>query len=250
MSAKHIPFKEISFAAKTGFLSKALWLEFFTTRSRSRNSRVWHRLVQDGYFRPHESKMLPDVLVLGNRSLTELERRGIVAVTKPHLGQFDHDEKAASVVLSLERENVLDGFTTEAELKRKHWLWMKTTRDGKEAKFPDLTLELSSSSKFRNVALEIEQSKKSFDRYKKIMNSYANVKGIDIVLFISNQQVIFNSISRAMKEVSFPSWDRPVGFGEMEAWLKNPLTAPIYLSRGVESIQEWMIGKCENAAND
>lgn len=243
MSAKHIPLKEISFAAKTGFLSKTLWHEFFTTRSRSRNSRVWHRFVQDGYFRPHESKMLPDVLVLGNRSLCELERRGIMAVTKPHPGQFDHDEKAAYIILSLERENVLDGFATEAELKRKNWLWMKTTRDSKDAKFPDLTLELSVASKFRKVALEIEQSKKSFDRYKKVMNSYAASKGIDVIVFISNQQTIFNSISRAMKDVSYPSWERPVGFGEMEAWLKNPLTAPIYLSRGVSSIQEWTTEK-------
>lgn len=245
MSAKHVPMKEISFAAKTGFLSKALWHRFFTTRSYSRNSRIWQRFVQDEYFRPHESKMLPDVLVLGNRSLGELERRGIVAVTKPHLGQFDHDEKAASIILTLEREKVLDGFTTEGELKRKNWLWMKTTQEGRDAKFPDLILELSGNAKYRTVALEIEQSKKAFDRYKKVMNSYANIKGIDAVVFIANQQYIFNSISRAMKEVSYPSWERPVGFGEMEAWIKNPLTAPIYLSRGVESIEQWMNEKRE-----
>jgi hypothetical protein len=247
VSEKHIPFREIIFAAKTGFLSKALWHQFFTTRSNSRNSRIWHRFVEDGYFRHHESKMLPDVLTLGNRSLVELERRGIVAVTKPHLGQFDHDEKAANIILSLEKEKVLDSFTTEAELKRKNWLWMKTTRDGKDAKFPDLTLQLSGSVKYRNVALEIEQSKKGFDRYRKMMNSYASVKGIDVVVFIANQEYIFNSISRAMKEVSYPSWERPVGFGEMGAWLKNPLTAPIYLSRGVESIGQWVNEKRERA---
>lgn len=239
MSAKLVPLREILFAAKTGFLSKSLWLEFFTSRSRSRNSRVWHRLLKDEYFRPHDSKMLQDVLILGNRSIGELERQGIMAVTKPHLGQFDHDEKAASIVLQLGRENILDGFTTEAELKRKHWLWIKSTRDGKDAKFPDLTLELKPPSKFRKVALEIEQSKKNFDRYKKVMNSYAASKDIEVVIFISNQQSIFNSIARAMKEVSYPSWERPVGFGEMETWLKSPLTAPIYLSRGVSSLQEW-----------
>jgi len=191
--------------------------------------------------------MLSDVLILGNRSLVELERRGIVAVTKPHLGQFDHDEKAANIILNLEQEKVLNRFTTEAELKRKNWLWMKTTQEGKDAKFPDLTLELSGNAKYRTVALEIEQSKKAFDRYKRVMNSYANIKGIDAVVFIANQQYIFNSISRAMKEVSYPSWERPVGFGEMEAWIKNPLTAPIYLSRGVESIEQWMNEKRERA---
>lgn len=239
MSAKHIPLKEVHFAAKTGFLSKALWQKFFTTRSSSRNSRVWHQFVKDEYFRPHDSKMLPDVLVLGGRALKELEQRGIVAVTKPHLGQFDHDEKTANIVLSLEREKILDGYTTEAELKKKFWLWVKTTHEGKDSKFPDLTLELSRPAKFRKVAIEIEQSKKSFERYKKVMNSYANSKDIEVIIFISNQQSIFNCLARAMKEVNYPSWERPVGFGEMDSWLKNPLTAPIYLSRSVSSIREW-----------
>ncbi len=145
------------------------------------------------------------------------------------------------------RAEVADAFMTETDLKRKHWLWMKTTRDGKEAKFPDLPIELSSPAKVRRVALEVEQSKKSFDRHKTMMNSYAHVKRVDMVVFISNQQSIFNSISRAMKEVNYPSWEKPVGFGEMEAWLKDPLTAPIYLSRGVSSIQKWKTEKCEVA---
>jgi len=243
VSVAHVPLKEIFFAAKTGFLSKELWREFFTTRSESRNSRVWNGFIRESYFRPHESKMLPDVLVLGNKALSLLEKKGIPAVTKPHLGQFDHDEKAAKVILQLLKVEILEGYTTEAELKRKFMVWMKTTNDGKDAKFPDLTIRLKSPAKVRCVALEIEQSKKSFDRYKKVMRSYSSAKEIDAVVFISDRQTIFNQISRAMKETNYPSWERPVGFGEMEAWLRNPLTAPIYLSRGVSSLQEWLRDK-------
>ncbi len=36
--------------------SQALWHNFFTTRSYSRNSRIWHRFVEDGYFRPPRFK--------------------------------------------------------------------------------------------------------------------------------------------------------------------------------------------------
>jgi hypothetical protein len=239
MSRKYVPNREILFTAKMGFLSKALWLKFFTKRSSSRNSRLWNRFIEDEYFKPHSSKMLPDVLVLGDRSIKDLEKTGVLSVTKPHLGQFDHDEKVADILLSLERNKALRSYTTEAELKRKNWLWMKVTQDGRDTKLPDLTLELSGSAKFCKVALEIEQSKKSFDRYKKVMNSYATRKEIDVVIFIANQQSIFNSLSRAMKEVSYPSWERPIGFGELEAWLKDPLRAPIYLSRATESIEQW-----------
>lgn len=67
---------------------------------------------------------------------------------------------------------------------------------------------------------------------------YASSKDIDLVVFISNNQAIFNSISRAMKEVNYPTWERPVGFGKMNLWLKNPESASIYLSRSVTSICE------------
>lgn len=240
MRNKVIPLREISFAAKTGFLSKSLWHEFYTRRSRSRNCRLWNRFVADGWFRPHDSKMLPNVLVLGKRALAELERRGVCAVTKPHLGQFDHDEKAARIILSLEQENVIENYHTEAELKRKFMVWMKTDKEGKNTKFPDLTIMLKGPSKFRRIAIEIEQSVKSFERYKRVMNSYASAKEIDAVIFVSDQQTIFNRIARAMKETHYPSWERPVGFGEMAAWLANPFDAPIYFSREVASIRAWM----------
>lgn len=239
MSAKHVPMREIHFAAKTGFLSKALWREFFTSRSESRNSRVWSGFVRDGYFKPHDSKMLPGVLVLAPGAIMELQKRGIPTVNKPHLGQFDHDEKTARILLKLQRADILADFTTEAELKRKFMVWLKTSRDGKDAKFPDLTLMMKHPCKFERVALEIEQSKKSPDRYRKMMTSYSSAKDVDAVIFISDQQTIFGRISRAMKEVHYPSWERPVGFGEMEAWLSDPLNAPIFLSRGASSLKEW-----------
>lgn len=248
MSAKTIPMREVLFIAKTGFLSKNLWREFFTNRSESRNSRVWNGFVRDGYFKPHDSKMLPDVLVLGHAAMTLLQKRGIPTVNKPHLGQFDHDEKVVRILLKLQKEDVLDDYTTEAELKRKFMVWMKTSKDGKDAKFPDLTLELRSPCKFRRVALEIEQSKKSPDRYRKMMASYSSAKDIEAVIFISDQQSIFGQIARAMKDVHYPSWERPVGFGEMDAWLKNPLTAPIFLSRETTSLQSWLTEPMQRSA--
>lgn len=232
--------KEILFAAKMGFLSKPLWHEFFASRSRSQNARNWNKFLSEGYFKNHDSKMLPNVLVLTNKSIDELHKRGVIAVTKPHLGQFDHDLKVSKIVLSLERENALEDFTSEAELKKKFMVWMKTTHEGKSAKFPDLTLTLKGPSKFKRVAIEVEQSLKNFERYKQVMESYSAAKDIEAVIFVSDRQPIFNRIARAMKETNYPSWERPVGFGEMSEWLKNPLLAPIHLSRGVASLHQWM----------
>lgn len=249
MSGKYIPHQEILFAAKTGFLSKDLWLKYFTARSPSRNSRLWNRFLTDGYFKKHESKMLPDVFVLNRVTREYLEKQGANAVTSPHLSQFDHDEKAARIALALQRIGLIEDFTTEAELKRQNWLWLKSTKAETEVKLPDLTFKLPVGAKFSKVAVEIEQSKKNFDRYKKVMNSYASSKDINLVIFISNNQAIFNSISRAMKDVNYPTWERPVGFGDMNLWLKSPESASIYLSRSVTSIAEIVADATSNTTS-
>lgn len=242
MRLKTIPLREVLFAAKMGFLSKPLWEEFFARWSRSQNFRNWNKLIGDEYFRFHDSKVLRNVLVLAPRAIAELRSRGLLTVTPPHLGQFDHDTKVARIVLGLEKENVLDGFTTEGELKKKFMVWMKTSREGKSAKFPDLMLELQGAGKFKTIAIEVEQSLKSFDRYRQVMDSYANAKRVEAVVFVSDRQTIFNRLTRAMKETNYPSWERPVGFGELNEWLENPATATIHLNRGVSSIQQWVAG--------
>lgn len=239
MISRGVPIREIMFAAKMGFLSKPLWREFFAIKSRAQNARNWKAFRDLGFFQVHKSKMLPDVLVLAPKAITELQKLGVVPVTPPHLGLYDHDVKVSQVILGLEKDKVVDHYTTEAELKKRFTVWMKTTHEGKSAKFPDLTIELKEPKNFRKVAIEIEQSLKSFDRYKQIMTNYASAKSIEAVIFVSDQQAVFNRISRAMKETNYPSWERPVGFGEMNEWLKNPTTAPIYLSRGTSTIRDW-----------
>ncbi len=234
-----VPLREILFAAKTGFLSKPLWHEFFAQRSRAQNARIWNNLMDQGYFRSHPSKMLRNVLVLAPKALEVLQKQGLVAVTHPHISLFDHDEKVARIALCLEKASVVNDFTTEAELKKKFMLWMKTAPEGKSTKFPDLILDLRGTGQFQRVAIEVEQSLKSLERYKSVMNSYANAKTIQAVIFISDQQTIFNRIGRAMTAVHYPSWERPVGFGLMNEWLKSPDTANIHLSRGVASIRQW-----------
>ncbi len=239
VSERGVPIREIIFAAKMGFLSKPLWQEFFATKSRAQNARNWKAFRDLGFFQYHKSKMLPNVLVLAPKAINELQKLGVVPVTQPHLGQYDHDVKVSQIILGLEKDKVVDSYTTEAELKKRFMVWMKTTHEGKSAKFPDLTVDLQEPKSFRKVAIEIEQSLKNFDRYKQIMSNYANAKYIEAVIFVSDQQTVFNRISRAMRETNYPSWERPVGFGEMNEWLKNPTAAPIYLSRGTSSIREW-----------
>lgn len=240
MRPKNIPIQEILFTAKIGFLSKRLWLDFFTKRSISQNSRLWRSFVADEYFKEHESKTLRDVLVLNKRARTLLEARGLKAVVSPHMNQVDHDEMVARILIQLEREKGIESITTESELKQRFMHWVRTTREGRGVKFPDLALNLTGTSKFPRVALEVELSKKNFDRCKNMMLSYSSKKDVDAVIYIAEQQAIFDRLARAMKETNYPTWERPVGFSYLKDWLEEPTKASIYLSSNVATLQEWI----------
>lgn len=239
MRPKKIPLEEIRFAAKIGFLSKRLWLDFFTTKSVSQNSRRWRSFVTDEYFKKHESRSLRDVLVLDKKARSLLEARGLKAVASPHMNQVDHDETVARILIQLERDKTIQSIETESELKQKFMLWMRTTREGRGVKFPDLSVTLGKNAKFMQIALEIELSKKSFDRCKTMMLSYSSKREVGAVVFIAEQEVIFDRLARAMKETHYPTWERPIGFGYLKDWLRDPMTAPIYLSNSATSLREW-----------
>lgn len=240
MRSKAIPLKEIAFAAKVGFITKRLWQEYFANRSSSQNFRQWKGFVQHGFFKHHASKSLRDTLVLDKKARAILESKGLRAVLPPHMNQIDHDEIVAGFLIRLEKESGIVEIDTEAEMKQKFLQWMRTTREGRGAKFPDLTLALKDGATHRKVALELELSKKNFDRCKKMMLSYSNKKNIDVVVYIAEQKGIFDRIARAMKDVNYPSWERPVGFSHLKDWETDPMNAPIYLSNGVCSLSDWI----------
>lgn len=239
MRARIIPQREIEFAAKVGFLTKRLWYEHFAKRSVSQNCRIWNSFLSEEHFKPHPSKSLKDTLVLNRKGRSFLEAKGLSAVLPPHMNQIDHDEIVARFLIQLENQNGIVGIETESEMKQKFMLWMRTTREGRGAKFPDLTLSLKDGSIYKRVAVELELSKKNFDRCKKMMTSYSSKKDIDVIVYVAEQKAIFDRIARAMKEVNYPSWERPVGFSHLKDWVADPMNASIYLSNGINTLKDW-----------
>lgn len=248
MRPKTVPIREIQFAAKMGFLSKRLWLDFFTKKSASQNCRRWQSFISEKYFKAHESKSLSNVLILDKKSRALLETLGLGAVTPPHMNQVDHDEIVARILVQLEARDEILSIKTESELKKKFMLWMRTTREGRGVKFPDLSVTFNEQAKFPRIAFEVELSKKNFERCKTMMVSYSTKNEIDAVVFIAEQQAIFDRLARAMKETHYPSWERPVGFSHLKGWMTDPTTAPIYMSEGVASLELWMSVKTEKAS--
>jgi hypothetical protein len=235
---KYVPLKEMRFIAKFGFLSRRLWEKYFSERSRTRNIRVWRGFVEEGYFRPHQDERYSDVLFLARRSKKLLEEAGQGFVTPANVYQISHDEKVAEIALKISAAGWIEKFTTESELKKRFTDWRTLSKEGQSAKFPDLLLYgLDGSS----LALEVELSRKSPERYRKMMQSYSSQNWTKTAIFISDQQVIFDRVAKAMKAVHFPSWEKQIGFSYLKNWLDDPLKAEVFLSARKTTLADLLV---------
>lgn len=232
---KYIPLDEIQFAAKFGFISRRLWEKHFSKRSRTRNIRVWRQFTEEGYFRPHHDERYSDVLFLARRAKKLLEESGQRYVTPSNVYQISHDEKVAEIALKISAAGLIEKFSTESELKKQFMDWRKLAREGQSAKFPDLLLHGANGAA---IALEVELSRKSPERYRKVMQSYSNQQLAKTVIFLSDQNVIFERISRATKAVHFPTWETPIGFSSLKDWLDDPLESTIFYVKTQTTITE------------
>jgi len=235
---RHIPTSEIAFAAKSGFLSRQLWLDFFAKGAKSWKNKVWRSFTERGYFRLHPSSRAGDVLVPNRKN--EMVRRmvGEAVASPPYISQLDHDETCSRIALTLERQGVIQSYMTEAEQKRHFFGWNRSFRDAAAVKFPDLLLELSGPKGKKLVAIEVELSKKSPKRYCAIFRAYSRKPGHDLLVYLARSETIFDALSRAMKEVRFPTWEHAVGFSLVDDWLNDPGCAAINLSEGKTSLAQ------------
>ncbi len=230
MRPQHLPIEEIRFAARAGFLSKPIWDEFFAKGSDRWKRRQWQLLQQRGYFVRHPSRLPRDVLVLyrGNPDVRKLV--GETIALPPIAPQIEHDECASRILLSLDRGGHVLGYQFEAEMKRLEWGERRLYRSAEKDKFPDAVLAVASPKGVMNVAMEVELSRKNPKRYRQILASYAARKDLTYVIFLARSQVIFESLKMAMRQTFYADWERPIGFCDLNSWLKDPARAPIYFS--------------------
>lgn len=243
---KYLPQKELEFMAKFGFLTRGFWEKHFSKRSRTRNYRVWKRLIEEKYFEPNKSKLFQDVVYLGSFGRKVLWDQGRDFVTPSNPFHTEHDEIVAEIALGLIESKLIDKFETESEIKKRLMSWSKS-REGRGTKFPDLLLYCPQFDK--PIALELEVSMKSSRRYQKAMESYRRMQNAELILFVSQHQKIFSRLSHAMKKVYFPTWEKPVGYVELNDLLKNKDQAKVYFADKQCVLTELCLGKkSENAA--
>ena len=235
------PIFEIKFAAKSGFLTKDLWNEFFANGSLSWRNKRWAAFTKDKIFLPHYAKLASGVLILNRKAKLVQKTVGEEVVLPPFISQLDHDEKLAKIVLSLVKDGVVSSYRLEPELKRLASGLKRNYESEHKNKYPDALIQLADEKKTR-VALELELTKKDPKRYRHIMDTYSSFQKADMVVFIVRDDRISQSIKQAMRDSYYPIWERPVGFARLEDWAANPATARISFAEKITSLSA--IGKC------
>jgi len=217
-----VPQAEIQFAARFGFLTKDLWINFFEIGGRTSKFVRWKRLLDRGFFKKHPASRSDDVLVLNPTNVWRF--CSSEPVLPPPIAQIRHDEIAAHGALQLEASKLFSEIQPESQLKRIGFEWNRA-RD----KYPDLAIRIGEEM----VAIEMELTQKSAYRYRAIAESYLRRGDYKTAIFVVPNKAIMQAVVRAFSETKCE-----LGFMKLEDWMKDPLSARIALANSGTSLRE------------
>ena len=219
MVSRYFPSELVLYVAKTGFISKSTWKDFFFPGGTTRwKNAFWASLLDRGYFLRHPNPRLHDIYLLNRSSREVVEYMSGRCVRPPFISQINHDELLFRGILQLSKAGTIESWITESELKSFEQSTYKIESQGKGIKYPDSILVLKSESAKARLALEMEITQKDRRRYIQIMSAYSSMRGIESVIFIVGSKSIREVIESCLKEIYFPKDKIFVGFIDLKDW--------------------------------
>lgn len=190
--------KAQAFAARFGFITRELFFDYLCCKGRSQQYAQWKALVDDGWFM--RSTRDARVLYLSRKSRQIL---GVGCVPSRALMYVDHDSLMGAFLLRMNETGLILRAWTEADLTRSIGDAQSILGADRFAKFPDLILDLRTDRGFLRVAVEIEKTRKSRNRYSQIALSYRFMPRIDLVIFGCDSEAIALEVRRAFQGEAF-----------------------------------------------
>ena len=215
-------------AAKSGFLTKRIWNDFFATGNRFWRFRRWQSLMASGYF-----KSVPDygfaesAVTLTDTGKILAISLGMEPVYSPPAKNLWHDEELIRLALFLERQGWVSNWTTEQEFKISRRAEHFFQNQIRAAKIPDLIIEWSTSPKPTLWAIELERTRKEFSRYYDMVGAYKGISCIESVLIIVATSSIEANIKKAQAKMDYPQNQRPMFFASMKEVIDDPISCEL-----------------------
>ncbi len=215
-----LPEKEIKFAARSGFLTRKLWDEFFNSRTKGWSSIRWRGFQSRKLFRRHTSKLAENCLVL-NKASPDVQRLvGKRILPPPSVNYLHEDIIVARLMLKLQENGLIhdDGYYMRLGLRRmykENGLW------GSEdcLYLPKAVFVMKSNRNFLRVALEVELefTRKDPFKYRRMVQSYSRRKKIDRVVVVYRGENIKRSFEKMALGHDYPYSERPIFFIALES---------------------------------
>jgi hypothetical protein len=232
--------------AKSGFVTRAIWRDYFARGSNRWHRRQLQRLCECRLIEPHVNSKAQGIFVLSIFGKILLAREGLRFALPPFVGQLDHDELVLRSVLELSKQKLIRGFLLENEMKRSEMRQHQITTwtRAEDQRYPDAIFELNVLGKKRMVALEYERTRKSPRRYRDKLWAYSHSNSFWVVIFVCESEAIKSMIKRQLYFLRCPELSGKVAFVDKKQWLAGPADASVNLESQTFSIRTLVTPKC------
>jgi hypothetical protein len=215
-------------AAKAGFLSKRIWMNFFATGNRRWQNRRWKSLRETGLFKPvPDYGFTESTVALSDKGKSLASALGMNSVYSPGAKNLWHDEELVRFALFLERHDWISDWMTEQELKGNGQVERFFQSQGRVLKIPDLIIEWNGSPSKTFWAVELERTRKEFNRYYDMVGAYKGISRIDSVLVITATSSIEANIKKAQAKMGYPQSQRPMLFASLNEVIQDPASSEL-----------------------
>lgn len=198
----------VNFAARFGFLTKDIFFEHLCRNRKSQQYQHWKSLTESGLFFPsirqqglcylsHKGKKLAQYQAAPNKSLYVLSHEIIVA----------------NILFELESTGLLVDSWTEFELATDPYEACLLLGLKRIDKLPDLLVDLKGRNKTLRIAIEVENTLKSKERYHRIGYSYLNMKNVSLVIYCCSKLSIQRTVRKIFSDsIFFKEQKSPITF--------------------------------------
>lgn len=207
---KNIILNAQRFAARWGFLTRDIFYDFLCPMSPIQSYRYWRHLKAQGYF--VESDATDKVLLLSRKSRQTF--KSACPSKLPHY--IEHDSATARLFLLFKSSGLIAHYWLNDELKDNPIEGYTILGARSLDYIPDLVFDLKSKDGNLRVAIESEVGRSSHHKLKKLAGSYKGHSRIQMVIFISQFEMVEAGIKKVFAKEKYPGPNQALIFTQLQ----------------------------------
>ncbi len=219
----------VIYAKKFGFISRSFFWDCLSPTPRSTKYYYWDIFLKSKFFNPYREIEESSEFFYLNPKKSNSSNDGIETVSRRSPYYFLHDDKVMRIVHLLTINGLVKNYWTEQELKSNRPLALDLL-GGDYTKLPDLVFDLNISNQIFRVALEVEITRKSNERYLRSFLGYSNFRNVDLILFANQQSRITNALKEILSKRLFDDSTRKFGFFDLVDFSQKQLAAHLEIN--------------------